>query len=114
MPAPGRSLRRLLDCLRSTVAELAFGADGRPFDPRRVGERANAAWKARGIQGLTLHECRHSFASLMIVAGVNAKSLSSYMGHTNIATTFDLSGHLMPGNESVAADLLELFLSAAG
>jgi integrase len=48
----------------------------------------------------------------MIAAGVNAKSLSTYMGHANIATTFDLYGHLMPGNESEAAELLDVFLSA--
>ena len=44
-------------------------------------------------------------------AGVNAKSLSTYMGHANIATTFDLYGHLMPGNESEAAALLDAYLA---
>jgi len=29
-----------------------------------------------------LHECRHTFASLMIGAGVNAKALSTYIGHS--------------------------------
>jgi hypothetical protein len=29
----------------------------------------------------------------------NAKALSTYIGHANIATTLDLYGHLMPGNE---------------
>jgi site-specific recombinase XerD len=35
---------------------------------------------------LQLYECRHAFASLMIAAGVNAKALSTYMGHTSITT----------------------------
>jgi integrase len=48
----------------------------------------------------------------MIASGCNAKSLSTYMGHANIATTFDRYGHLMPGNESEAAQLLDAFLSA--
>ena len=64
-----------------------------------------------GLESITLHECRHTFASLMIAAGVNAKSLSTYVGHANIATTFDLYGHLMPGNESEAAALLDAYLS---
>jgi hypothetical protein len=46
---------------------------------------------------LTTHECRHVYASHAIAAGVNAKTLSTYMGHANIAITFDLYGHLMPG-----------------
>ena len=52
------------------------------------------AGRARPI---TLHECRHSFASLMIAAGVNAKALQTFMGHANISITFDRYGHLMPG-----------------
>jgi hypothetical protein len=35
----------------------------------------------------------------MIAAGVNAKALSTYMGHSSITITIDRYGHLMPGNE---------------
>ena len=38
----------------------------------------------------------------MIAAGVNAKALSSYMGHSTITMTLDRYGHLMPGNENEA------------
>jgi integrase len=89
---------------------LVFGQD-KPFDPRRVADRARAAWKARDLHGLTLHECRHTYASFMIAAGANAKALSTYLGHANIAITMDRYGHLMPGNESEAAELLDAFLS---
>ena len=58
-------------------------------------------------------ECRHTFASLMIAAGVNAKALSEYMGHSKIAVTMDLYGHLMPGNETEAAGLLDAYLVRA-
>lgn len=51
------------------------------------------------------------FASLMIAAGVNAKALSVYMGHASVMVTFDLYGHLMPGNEAEAAGLLDAFLA---
>ncbi len=60
-----------------------------------------------------LYECRHRFASLMIAAGVNAKALSTCMGHANIATTLDRYGHLMPGNEDEAAQLLDAYLVRA-
>ena len=39
----------------------------------------------------------------MIAAGVNAKALSTYMGHANISITLDRYGHLMPGSEDEAA-----------
>ncbi len=52
----------------------------------------------------------HTFASLMIASGVNAKALASYMGHASVTITFDRYGHLMPGNESEAAARLDAYL----
>jgi integrase len=50
----------------------------------------------------------------MIDAGVNAKALSTYMGHSSIQITLDRYGHLMPGNEDEAALLLDRYLEARG
>ena len=36
----------------------------------------------------------------------------AYMGHANISITLDRYGHLMPGNEAEAADLLDAYLTA--
>ncbi len=46
----------------------------------------------------------------MIAAGVNAKALSEFMGHSSIQITLDRYGHLMPGAESEAASLLDALL----
>jgi integrase len=48
----------------------------------------------------------------MIAAGINAKALSAYMGHTSITVTLDRYGHLLPGNEQHAAALLDGWLRA--
>jgi integrase len=50
---------------------------------------------------------------LGVAASVNAKALSEYMGHSKIAVTMDLYGHLMPGNESEAAAQLDAYLGRA-
>ena len=73
----------------------------------------NRAWKAAKLDPICLHECRHTFASLMIAAGVNAKALSTFMGHANISITLDRYGHLMPGAEDEAAGLMDAYLQAA-
>jgi integrase len=91
---------------------LVFGTSyTQPFTPSNVRKRANAAWGRAGVGPIGLHECRHTFASLMIAAGVNAKSLSTYMGHSSVTITLDRYGHLMPGNESEAAELLDNYLA---
>ncbi len=80
---------------------------GKPFHDSELGRRAKAAWKDAGLKPITLHSCRHTFASMMIAAGVNAKALSSYLGHTSITVTLDRYGHLMPGKEDEAAELMD-------
>jgi integrase len=78
---------------------------------RRAAERGTAAMRDAGIEPLAIHDCRHTYASLMIAAGVNAKALSEFMGHGTIAITLDLYGHLMPGSHDEAAGLLDAFLA---
>lgn len=93
---------------------LVFGTSyAQPFTPSNVRKRANAAWLTAGLEPIGLHECRHTFASLMIAADVNAKALSAYMGHSSVTITLDRYGHLMPGNESEAAARLDAYLAEA-
>ena len=94
-------------------SELIFGNTAeQPFTGNRVQARADDAWSDAGLERLTPHAGRHTFASLMIAAGVNAKALSTFMGHSKIAVTLDLYGHLMPGSEGEAAELLDAYLIA--
>ena len=91
---------------------FVFGSNAsRPFTPSNVRRRAEKAWERAGLRAIGLHEARHTYASLMIAAGVNAKALSTYMGHAGVAITLDRYGHLMPGNEDEAAALLDGYLA---
>jgi integrase len=95
--------------------DLVFGATAtEPFAARQLTTRADAAWTEAKLRRITLHECRHTFASYLIAAGVNAKAVSVYMGHASVAFTLDRYGHLFPGAESEAAGLLDTYLDAAG
>ena len=85
---------------------------GGPYAVRAALDRAARVRRERDdLTAIGLHEARHTYASFMIAAGVNAKSLSTYMGHANIAITLDLYGHLLPGSEDKAAAMLDAFLA---
>jgi integrase len=96
--------------------KLVFSvADGVPFEADALYRPADAAWKTAKLDGrLRLHQARHTFASFMIAAGVNAKALSVFMGHSSITVTYDIYGHLMPGAEAEGATLLDAFLESRG
>jgi integrase len=104
---------------------LLFGRTAeRPFDDSSLYARAATAWKHMNatrlanelepIAPISLHEARHTYARLLIAAGVNAKSGTTYMGHASIQIFFDRYGHLMPGNEDEAAGLLDTYLDRVG
>jgi integrase len=100
--------------MNGTGEGYVFGrTPGEPFAPSSVYKRAHKAWKVAGLESIKPHDLRHCCASVMIAAGINAKALSTYMGHSSIAITFDLYGHLMPGYMNEAAGMLDAYLARA-
>jgi len=93
---------------------LVFGSsDDKPFVTSNLWRRAQVAWRRAGLIPIGLHEARHTFASTLIAAGVNAKAITTYMGHASIQTTYDLYGKLMPGSEAESAALVDAYLARA-
>jgi integrase len=119
VPMPGALreliLDRRLEDPTATDRALVFGrGEEQPFHAATLYRRADVAWEVAGLaERLRLHQARHTYASFMIAAGVNAKALSQFMGHSSIKVTFDLYGHLMPGSEREAAGMLDAFLERA-
>jgi len=117
VPLP-RDLRALLKAHRLRQGRggegLVFGRTrDTPFNPNTVRRRAEAAWKRAGVALIGLHECRHTYASTLIAAGVNAKAIAEFMGHSSIQVTYDRYAHLMPGGEEEPAGRLDAYLDAA-
>jgi integrase len=109
VPIPAVLRDHLLEHRMNSTGEGRVFASARQV--RTQAERAGKRWTDLGLQRLTLHDARHTYASLMIAAGVNAKALSTFMGHANIGITLDLYGHLMPGSQAEAATLLDAYLA---
>lgn len=74
--------------------------------------RVKDKWRGAGLEPLGFHEARHTFASMLIDAGLGAKAIQTYMGHSSITITFDRYGHLLPGAEAEALRLLDAYQDA--
>jgi integrase len=92
---------------------LLFGSETTAFSPRALSTRAEKAWKDANLEPIGWHELRHTCASIFIAAGVNAKALSTYLGHASIQITLDRYGHLMPGSEDETVALVDKYLNNA-
>lgn len=47
-----------------------------------------------GLEGLRIHDLRHTAASLAIASGADVKEVQRMLGHKSAAMTVDLYGHL--------------------
>ncbi len=72
-----------------------------PAEPNTYRKWSKEFMQSIGIkQILKFHAIRHTFATNLIEAGVDVKSVSTMMGHSDISTTLDLYVH--PSEESKA------------
>lgn len=69
------------------------------------------AIKAAGLDGLRVHDLRHSFVSIMVAAHANPKAVSTWAGHSSVSFTLDRYGHLYDDHADDVADQIDELLS---
>jgi integrase len=79
---------------------------GEPCDPRNAFRALKVAAAKAGLPDVGLHTLRHSAASLMLTHGVPLKVVSEILGHSSIAITGDVYGHVAPDVSREAPDIL--------
>ena len=65
----------------------------------------NPALKLAGIHNFRFHDCRHTFASLLIMAGVDLRTVQELMGHKTVQMTLRYA-HLAPAHLKDAVNRL--------
>jgi len=98
-----------------------------PFYPSTIRLRALKAWgwqqvpnpnagppqkiwikaRADAVEPLTPHEARHCAASYMIAAGMDWKKITEFIGHSDVRTTYNRYGKVVPEDLAPAAAQLE-------
>ncbi|OGO04852.1 MAG: hypothetical protein A2Y91_05415 [Chloroflexi bacterium RBG_13_54_8] len=63
--------------------------------------------RGAGLEGVRLHDLRHTFASLMLLRGAKPKVISEALGHSSVAFTMDVYSHIIDGMQSDAMALLD-------
>jgi integrase len=105
-------------------SDLVFGRTASdPFTPTHVRKRALGAWAATAVGAflrreplaielapIGLHECRHTFVSLMVDAGFTLERIGDYVGHSSTFMV-DRYRHLLEGHEQEAADVFDAYLA---
>jgi len=84
--------------------------DGAPADPGTLTHNFAKIVKKAGLEHLRFHDLRHTFASLMLIAGVHPKIVSEMLGHSSVAFTLDVYSHVVGGLQKKAMEQLDQML----
>lgn len=84
--------------------DLVFShPDGSPRDPSTLPLAFRRLTRRVGLDGVRLHDLRHTMASLYLEQGVNPKTVAERLGHASVTITLDLYSHCLPGVQEAAA-----------
>lgn len=87
--------------------------DGQPISPYYVSHHFSDFLKAKGLRHIRFHDLRHSAASLLLSAGLTLKDVQDYLGHSTIAITADIYGHLDRERKVTVAEKMNSGLGSA-
>jgi len=111
-------LRDWMDTIRAEAA--VRGQEGLWLFPSLTGHLLDATYVraalrrvllAAGIRQIRLHDFRHTFVSLALQRGVPLLIVSRQIGHSSVAITDRVYGHLAPDATKQAADAWEAILT---
>ncbi len=86
-----------------TVPEL-------PLSPETAYNRLKTLLRYAELPSIRFHDLRHTFATHALTSGVDAKTLSGILGHTNASFTLDTYTHVTTDMQKKASGIVENFL----
>ena len=81
-----------------------------PMDPSTAYHRLKTLLRHAELPSIRFHDLRHTFATHALTSGVDAKTLSTILGHTNASFTLDTYTHMTTDMHRKAATVVGGFL----
>jgi integrase len=85
-------------------------ADGSPIHPDIFSQVFDRAVERLAVPTISLHDLRHTHATLLLKAGVPVKVVSERLGHASAAFTMSVYQHVLPGMQAEAATVFARLL----
>ena len=81
-----------------------------PMNPDSAYRRLKVLLKQAGLPNIRFHDLRHTFATHALTSGVDAKTLSGILGHTNASFTLDTYTHVTADMQQQASGIVGGFM----
>lgn len=89
-------IKEIVDILKAIKEEDGYyilSNSAKPIEPRTYRKFYNKFMKESGVEPIKFHALRHTFASINIENGVDVKTISDILGHSDIAITLKTYTH---------------------
>ena len=101
-----------LACPKGDLDLVFPNAVGNPVSNANMLQRGfYVALRKAGLRRIRMHDLRHTYASLMILAGQDIVRISRQMGHSSPVVTMKIYSHQIPQQSYEGADLLEAMIN---
>ena len=110
---PPSTLHLLKERRKTAVTEWIFPSLLTPEKPlalSSVYHRLKVILKGAGLPDIRFHDLRHTFATHALTSGVDAKTLSGILGHTNASFTLDTYTHVTTDMQKNASAVVGGFM----
>ncbi len=86
---------------------------GTPLDDANLRKEFYALLKSAGIEQRGFHALRHSCATLLLLKGVDPRTIMETLGHSQISLTLDTYSHVLVQLKRAAADHMDAMFKTA-
>jgi integrase len=108
------------DTLRTTLQAIPRRLTSDHVFPGKTGQglvdirkRFHHALQEAGIAGFVFHDLRHTFASYLVMAGVDLMTVKEFLGHKDLKMTLRYA-HLAPDYKRAAISRLDTYMDTEG
>ena len=109
---PKSTVQLLKTRKKTALTDWIFPCPYRPEDPllpNGAYQKLKRILKSAGLPNIRFHDLRHTFATHALTSGVDAKTLSKILGHTNASFTLDTYTHVTSDMQERAANIVGNF-----
>lgn len=110
---PPSTLHLLKERKKTAMTEWIFPSllqPEKPVSPHTAYHRLKLILKQARLPDIRFHDLRHTFATHALTSGVDAKTLSGILGHTNASFTLDTYTHVTTDMQKNAAGIVGDFM----
>lgn len=98
-----KSLKRL-EAFSSNESDFVLSGTNIPLDPRTYQKLFKKILRNVEVKDRKFHAIRHTFATRALELGIDIKTLSELLGHSNVSITLNIYAHSLMEQKKIAMD----------